>query len=226
MSTRSLFHVGALLLVFLLASCSGSSGPTGPSIDFDSQIVVAFGNSITLGVGDSAAGSVRGYPFRLEQLLRARFPGALVINRGVAGERTRQGARRLPRVIAQDEPNFVLILEGVNDIENAGASWAATIIANLETMVMTVKAAEATPVIATLLPTFGPRAFKSETIILTNSLIRDLAAREDIVLVDLHERFSSEDDPESLFSSDGLHPTSEGYDIIAEAFHRGLLQAR
>ena len=226
MSTRSLFHVGALLLGGRCVSCSGSSGPTGPSIDFDSQIVVAFGNSITLGVGDSAAGSVRGYPFRLEQLLRARFPGALVINRGVAGERTRQGARRLPRVIAQDEPNFVLILEGVNDIENAGASWAATIIANLETMVMTVKAAEATPVIATLLPTFGPRAFKNETIILTNSLIRDLAAREDIVLVDLHERFSSEDDPESLFSSDGLHPTSEGYDIIAEAFHRGLLQAR
>ena len=225
MPNRNLAFAAALILLALFTSCSGS-GPTGPSIDFNSRVVVAFGNSITAGVGDTAElGGPRGYPFPLEQLIAPRFLDVIVINRGIAGERTSRGVRRLSQVLAQDTPDFVLILEGVNDIEDAGAGWAATIIANLESMVLSVKATGAVPLIGTIMPAYGPRAFKNDTIILTNSLIRDLAAREEIVCVDLHTEFLSQPEPESLFSSDGLHPTGPGYDLMADAWYQGLIAA-
>jgi lysophospholipase L1-like esterase len=210
--------------VFLLTACGGS-GPTGPSFDFSGRVIVAFGNSITLGVGDTLQTGPRGYPFRLEQLLKAEFPAAIVINRGVAGERTFQGVRRLPSILNRDAPDFVLILEGVNDIENASSSWAGQIIANLEGMVLATKASESIPLLATLLPTFGSRAFKNDTIILVNELIRALAARESIPLVDLHAVFTEQEDPSSLFDADGLHPNGEGYDLVADTFYRALLRA-
>ena len=63
-----------------------------------SGIYVAFGDSVTEGVGDEEGG---GYPPRLEALLIARGRDADVRNRGVSGETTVDGLARIDSVIAQ-----------------------------------------------------------------------------------------------------------------------------
>ena len=206
----------AVLLLFLAASCS--SGPTGPQIDLSNTVIVAFGNSITAGVGDTARPP--GYPYRLEQMLRASFPNVIVLNRGVSGERTEQGVRRIDRVLTYDQPDYVLILEGVNNI---GEDLLETVAADLEVMVQKVKASGAIPLIASLTPTAGEHVGKMEGINGLNPLIHDIAAREQIVFVDLYTAFFSRPDYSLLLVDDGLHPNNGGYTLMADTWHAGLL---
>ncbi len=210
------------LLALFFSSCS--SGPSGPSVDFSDQVIVAFGDSITAGVGDdSYPRGPSGYPIRLERMLQASFPNAIVLNRGVPGERTPAGARRINSVLARDNPDYVLILEGVNNIRDSGTSWVPGIVTDLESMVLAVKAAGATPLIASLTPTFGIHDFQMATIELVNPIIADIAARERIAFVDLFTTFSGHAAPKTLYIEDGLHPNSSGYDLMAQAWFDGLL---
>ncbi|HNZ97003.1 MAG TPA: GDSL-type esterase/lipase family protein, partial [Thermoanaerobaculia bacterium] len=55
--------------------------------------ILAFGDSITLGYGDSATGG--GYPQRLESSLRSDGFPVTVRNRGIGGETTAQGLARI-----------------------------------------------------------------------------------------------------------------------------------
>lgn len=218
---RSIVAVLALLAPLLVAC---SSGPSGPTIDFSDQVIVAFGDSITAGVGDdNFPGGAAGYPFRLEQMLQVSFPNAIVLNRGVPGERTPAGVRRINSVLARDNPDYVLILEGVNNIRDSGTSWAPGIVQDLESMVLAVKAAGATPLIASLTPTFGPHEFQMTTIEIVNPIIADIATREQITFVDLFTAFSGQEDLASLYIEDGLHPNSNGYVLMAQVWFDGLL---
>jgi len=206
--------------LLLAASCS-SSGPSGPSVDFTGKVIVAFGNSLTKGVGDRRyPSSASGYPFRLEQLLQSSFPSAIVVNRGVAGEETSEGVRRLPSVLVRDAPDYVLILEGVNDIP---LSSAESTVQNLDTMVQQVKDFGAIPLIASLTPTTGPHQYKNAGIDGLNPMIQSLAVLERIVFVDLNGAFLSTDDYTLLLTEDGLHPNSAGYEFMAETWETGLL---
>jgi lysophospholipase L1-like esterase len=204
------------LLSLFLSSCS--SGPSGPTEDLTEIVIDAFGNSITEGFGDTR--KPPGYPFQLEQLLKPTHPNAIVVNRGVGGERTAEGVRRLGAVLDKDGPDYVLILEGINDVNTQIPS--TTIVENLGKMVRMVKARGSVPLIGTLLP--ATRAGYSSTRIRTvNIMIRDLADREKIQLVDFHATFMEEDDFTLLLDDDGLHPNSLGYNLIAEEWYEGLL---
>jgi lysophospholipase L1-like esterase len=216
---RVIRHLVPVLTLLFTLSCSG--GPTGPTIDFNDQVIVAFGNSITSGVGDSRyPSSAAGYPFRLEQLLQASYPRAIVLNRGVRGELVEEGERRLSAVLGYDNPDFVLILEGVNNIPQDSTEHVARA---LERMVQMVEDFGAVPLIGSLTPTAGPRAFKNEGIELVNIMIRDIAVSHGIGFVDLHAAFLDEPDPEVLLDADGLHPNGEGYQVMAQAWFEGML---
>jgi len=172
-------------------------------------------------VGDSGyPSSASGYPFRLEQLLRSSFPSAIVVNRGVEGEKSNEGVRRLPSVLSRDEPDYVLILEGVNDIPLSAPS---TIARNLEIMVRQVKDFGAIPLIASLTPTTGPREGKNLGIDGLNPMIQSIAVREEIVFVDLHTAFVDTEDYTLLLNSDGLHPNGAGYELMASTWEQGLV---
>lgn len=70
--------------------------------------IVAFGDSLTEGVGASREAS---YPSQLAQIT-----GLNVINAGISGETTDRGLARFEDVLEQYNPELVILLEGGNDI--------------------------------------------------------------------------------------------------------------
>lgn len=212
---RQLKRIAVLLVPLLLAACSG---PSGPKVDLSDKVIVAFGDSITVGVGDSARPS--GYPYRLEQMLAPSFPSVVVLNRGVEGERTQSGVSRLSRVLAREQPDIVLIMEGINNI---GPDPISSIAQDLLTMVQMVKADGAIPVIAALTPTSGSHQGKNGGVEALNILIRDIAVQEEIPFVDQYSAFTDTEDFTLLLNDDGLHPNSMGYQLMAETWLDGLL---
>lgn len=91
-------------LMFVLAGCDSPKLNKLSSND----VIVAFGDSLTAGVGANKQNS---YPARLAEL-----SGINVINSGVSGETTSEGLARLPKVIEEHNPSLLILLEGGNDI--------------------------------------------------------------------------------------------------------------
>lgn len=93
-----------LVLGLILSGCSQSKlEPLG-----NNATILAFGDSLTKGVGTSPSNS---YPSVLEQL-----SGVRVINAGVSGETTDRGLQRLPGLLDQTRPQLLILIEGGNDI--------------------------------------------------------------------------------------------------------------
>lgn len=92
-------------LVLIIVSC-GSDNLLAPLSADD--VVVAFGDSLTDGVGASKGQS---YPEVL-----AGLTGLKVVNEGVSGETTVEGLQRIPSVLQQHQPKLVILMEGGNDI--------------------------------------------------------------------------------------------------------------
>ncbi len=101
---KALFIITLLTGGLLLSACGDpklkplSSGAT----------IVAFGDSLTEGVGASEAAS---YPNQL-----ALITGLNVVNAGISGETTERGLARFEDVLEQYSPELVILLEGGNDI--------------------------------------------------------------------------------------------------------------
>ncbi len=208
---------------------------TGPNIAVGAARFVSFGDSITYGTISSGDGTMlyevpsQSYPERLRLGLEMynRPPGLVqgayfsVANRGIPGETAGQGASRLASVLASDRPQVLLLLEGINDL-GAGRSVAATL-SSLEALLNTARLYNVPVVIATMFRTYqvqtpDGRVRENAAILVPslNSGIRQLASgRQNVFLVDLEAIFGSS---RSLVGGDGLHPTEQGYEVIATAF--------
>ena len=94
---------GVALWVLALVGCNNANTVT---VKADAH-VVAFGDSLTSGVGATLGAD---YPSKL-----ATLTGLNVINAGVSGETTEQGAQRLTQVLDEFDPDVLILLEGGND---------------------------------------------------------------------------------------------------------------
>ena len=96
-----------LALFFLLAACDSKDDG---SLAFlrPNDVVVAFGDSLTSGVGDKPELS---YPAHLH-----RFIARKVVNAGLPGETSTEGLKRLPDVLEKYQPELIIICHGGNDI--------------------------------------------------------------------------------------------------------------
>jgi lysophospholipase L1-like esterase len=235
------------------ASCAFQVNVTAPP-QLTATKFVAFGDSITLGVESTCENSLMTMPrltwfeelqllARTARLVPYHYPGVLqgmlaqrysvqeitVANEGKGGECPigcePKGVDRLPSVLSARMPQWLLLQEGINNINADLPSSIPNVINGLRQLIHQAKAAGVPVMVGTLLPERpisegGCRGRGPELIAPANDQIRALVQNEGEVLVDLYDAFGGV--PGTLIGVDGLHPTQEGYAKIAEAFYEEI----
>lgn len=178
------------------------------------QRIVAFGDSITFGLGDSPGKG--GYPARLASLLTTPETTYNVENEGVSGETTAEGLSRLSS-LSGSGTDAMLLMEGTNDTF-AGIS-PETIAQNLVAM---VKKARGRGFAKVYLSTIVPIGITSsgaryQYSIFLAEQIRQVAWEEKLPTPDPHQAFYDiENRFDTHYTTDGIHPNAEGYDELAD----------
>ena len=179
------------------------------------------------------------YPYLLQRLLREMGWGRIeVVNAGRPGEKTIGGAKRIGAQIDSVRPDVVLIMEGSNDVESLDFDLSATSAA-LDDMIDEARSRGSEAMIATLPPVrpANPGLERSsENIPDLNMAIRSIAFSNGVGLVDIFAAMVAGACPSSAVSGfpglrgptfhlsfpcigvDHVHPTPEGYEVMADAF--------
>ncbi len=191
--------ITALVCACTLLACSDS-----PSLNYVPQdgTIVAFGDSLTVGVG---AAPEESYPQVLAQLSQRTVIGA-----GVSGEETTAGQKRLAQVLEETTPNLLILLQGGNDIlRNRNMQ---TVKRNLATM---IELARARGIDVVLIGVPAKKLFSDVA-----PLYTELADEYRLVFA---EELLSGLLRDSQYKSDPVHLNKRGYRKLAEEIHT-LLQ--
>lgn len=183
---------------------------------------LAFGDSITAGVGDDSTRTDPGYPSRLQALLVGAGLDAVVLNRGLGAERTPEGLLRLDSVLAEGG-QVLLLMEGTNDItKNIGLETTRQ---NLNLMAQRAESRGMKVIMATLLPRIPNARVDGDNLLNQEQceLIRNAAGNRLRDLADPFEVFGSQPNRYGtlywLDGNDGVgHPNAAGYDLMARIF--------
>jgi acyl-CoA thioesterase-1 len=186
--------------------------------DDDRPRIVAFGDSLTAGLGVAAE---EAYPARLQRRLEEQGLRYRVINAGVSGDTTAGGLRRVEWVL-KSRPAIVILELGGND-GLRGLNLQETR-ANLERIIQRCQESSVTVVLAgmKLPPNYGADYTKG-----FEAIYPALAKQYRVTLIPFF--LDGVAGSASLNQADGIHPTSEGYRIIADkvlAQIKPLLHAR
>ncbi|WP_051207577.1 arylesterase [Saccharospirillum impatiens] len=187
-------RLAALLIasVLLLTACGGAQlDPIGPG-----DRILAFGDSLTVGVGASNSNA---YPAVLQQLTDIE-----VINAGASGETSAQGRQRLPGVLDQFQPDLVILCHGGNDFLRRQDTNGTK--ANLAAM---IELMQSRGIQVVLIGVPEPGLFLSSA-----RLYEELATQYDVpvennIMADLQGNAS--------LKSDQVHLNGEGYRQFAQA---------
>ncbi len=193
-------------------------------------VFLAFGDSITN--GQAGVGDGQGYTGELEKRLTAHFGKARVINDGVDSSSSERGDERILDSLAGGRPAFTLILYGTNDWADSRCDQTPCFtIDRLRSMVQKVRAQGGFPFVGTLLMTnvgndFRASPQRNSWIAAQNDNIRKMASEEDAVLVDLHAAFERSPLQYSDLFVDYIHPSAQGYRLIAETWFEAITKRR
>ncbi len=181
----------------------------------------------------TATYSAAAYPNQLTTLLTGRYVSQAITmnNEGLAGEVVTESEAfdRFRAALSAQQPQVVLLQEGVNDLHQFGTSAVPEIASSLRRMVVEAKSRGMRVYVGTLIPErlCGCRAFAESLIAPANDQIRGMAAAEGVPLVDLYQAFGGQ--TSTLLGIDGLHPTEAGYQRMANTFFdaiQGTLEAK
>jgi lysophospholipase L1-like esterase len=209
------------------ASVSSGTEQAGATRAVPFKRILCFGDSITYGVtsrsfyGWTSLVYVQGYVPKLRRkLVREYGEGITLINSGVGAEDTASGLRRLSGELKVFNPDLVLLLEGIVDV-NSPNPRVDEARANLKRMMeMTLREGSAC-IIGTYIPlnNEGFRARGKKGVAELNEAIRREAAKLSVPVAD-HEEASEQN--MSLQGPDGLHPNDDGYRLMAETWFQAI----
>ncbi len=211
MERRSKLHtlgigasIGWLLLTGLLGELplAWAAGP--PSVD-DRPRIVAFGDSLTAGLGVAADET---YPAELQRRLDTLGLRYRVINAGVSGETTAGGLRRVPWIL-RSKPEIVILELGAND--GLRGLRVEETKANLEAIIQQLQLSGTQVILAgmKLPPNYG-----NDYLSAFERLYPDLATRYRLPLIPFFLEGVAAST--TLNQADGIHPTAQGYRAIVE----------
>ena len=197
--TKSLLTI--ILLVAILTGCG--KGPQLATLG-PSDVVLAFGDSLTFGIGASPAES---YPAQLQTLINRK-----VVNAGVPGEVSADGLARLPAALEDAQPKLLLLCHGGNDFLRKQSETEAA--ANVRAMIKLAKDKGISVIlIATPKPglSISPPDFYAE-------IAKEFAIpfNDDALKTILRD---------NALKSDLVHPNAKGYAQIAETVAKLLKKA-
>jgi len=183
-----------LTITCLLLACGKTSYSPLPN----DAIILAFGDSLTAGVGTTTENS---YPDVLADLT-----GRTVINAGISGETTSQGLQRFARLLDQHNPQLVILLEGGNDIlRNQPVAATKTNLANM------IVQAQSRQIPVLLLGVPEKNLFSSSA-----DFYEELAEEHSVLFI---KGLVSDLLRTSRYKSDTVHLNSAGYRAMAEAIY-------
>lgn len=223
---------GVLARVFALVAsvvaCNGGvvHAQVLKDVTGDGQVeVLAFGDSLTYGVGDgnnpgdyipeiTDSGSPRGYPTRM-----SAATGLPVSNGGLPGERLIwSGLERFVSLVVGSDIDTVVFMEGANDAVHQieGSQYRRAV----QRVVNVARAEGKSIVLATLPPPTSSNASLALFTTFYSSIVKDLGAINSIPVADVEQRFLStcaDLNTCALYNlPEGLHPNTAGYDAISE----------
>lgn len=200
-------HIATAIGCIVIAAASlfgAAAAPTLVEATADARPkLVAFGNSLTSGLGVSAEDA---YPAQLQRRLDEAGFRYRVINAGVSGDTSAGGLRRV-RWILNSKPTLVILELGGND-GLRGLRLAETK-RNLEQIIEQLQQASVTVVLAgmKLPPNYGQEYTQG-----FEEIYPALARRYRLKLIPFFlDGIAGETE---LNQADGIHPTAEGYRII------------
>lgn len=186
------------------AAAATSNGDSRP-------VIAAFGDSLSAGFGLDPGQS---FPDDLQRDLDAAGYTYRVVNLGVSGDTTTDGVERLPSVLAV-RPAVVILEFGGNDgLRGLPVSVAK---ANLEKMIQTIQSSGAKVVVAgmTLPRNYGPEYIHSFEQMYVSLANQYKLARIPFLLEGVGGN-------PNLMQPDGIHPTAQGAEIVANTVMRYL----
>lgn len=188
----------------LLAGLLGLAGCAEPALQplAPDAVILAFGDSLTAGVGASRAQS---YPQVLQEL-----SGRKVFNAGISGDTTAGGLQRLPATLENSNPGLMILLLGGNDI--LGRHDLTETRENLAAM---IEMAQARNVPVVLLGVPELRLFSSVT-----PLYNELAEQYEVVYADALLAGLLRN---PRYKSDPIHLNAEGYSALAVGIYELLI---
>jgi lysophospholipase L1-like esterase len=205
--------------------------PPAPAPKLTITKFMAFGDSLTEGQVSPAPAllmrlvSAQAYPGRLQAMLVERYTDQrpVVINQGVGGETAEDGVSRFVRAIRNDNPEAVLLLEGINDISASPQRGASVALASMDAMMKEARNRRVAVFLATLPPERQSTTKAIDTSILNryNEDLRRLARGEGAVVVDL-----ARDLDVSAVGADGVHLTEAGYERMAALFFQAIVATK
>ena len=202
--------------------------------------ILCFGDSLTEGtvqppisVTSLDAGASVSYPYKLQTLETARYTSQAITvwNDGHAGEAAEDKTPddnaydRLIHGLSDTNPDVLLLMEGANDFskyvsQNTSQNAGITAVVNaMEDMVRAAQSRGVAVFVATLPPQRpgGLRAGAADLVAPYNAALKAMVVKKGATLVDLNTLF-----PLNLIGLDGLHPTEDGYEKMAEIFQSAL----
>jgi len=189
-----------LTLLWLLAS-----GGVSASASDNRPCIVAFGDSLTAGLGVQADES---YPAQLQRRLDSLGYHYRVINAGVSGDTTAGGLRRVPWVL-NNKPELVILELGANDgLRGLPVDYTKS---TLRQIIRQLQEAGTRVVLAgmKLPPNYGQDYTAS-----FEAMYQVLAKEHRLSLIPFF--LEGVGGSSSLNQADGIHPTKAGYEVIVE----------